>query len=279
MPTRSNVERTTGKRHDESDVKDQSSDVTDKYSVPVIDRMMEIFAVLEHRSGGASITDLTRELGHPRTTIYRILNTLQRHRMVRRSDTGRYSLGARVMQLAAGVADSGAEALAKRAQPILDRLAATLGEGVKLSVLDAQGVLVLATAQGRRQYALTVTPGQRIPIHVGAAGKVLLAHLSEAERETWIGVPELHRFTEETITDRKKMDAELAQVLVDGWARDLGEHSTSINAVAAPVTDGTGAVVATISVPFLAGQSEARVAEILAAVRDAARSLSSGLAG
>ena len=259
-------------------MKDQSKDVTDKHSVPVIDRMMEIFAALEHRPGGASITELTQQLGHPRTTIYRVLNTLQRHRMVRRSDKGRYSLGARLMQLASGVAESGAKALAQRAQPHLDRVAEALGEGVKLSIVDAQGVLVLATAQGRRQYALTVTPGQRIPIHVGAAGKLLLAHLSEAERETWIGVPDLHEFTPATITERTRIDAELADILAKGWARDRGEHSSSINAVAAPVTDATGTVVGAISVPYLAGQSEARFEEIRREVVDGARALSAELA-
>lgn len=246
--------------------------------MPVIDRMMEIFAALEQRDEGVSITELTDLLKLPRTTVYRILNTLTRHRMVRRSDAGKYRLGTRLVQLADHVEDTGSEALASRAQPYLDRLAEILGEGVKLSVVDPQGVLVLATAQGRREYALTVRKGQRIPIHVGAAGKLLLAHLSEAERETWIGVPELHQFTPRTIVDRYKMDEELAKILHDGWARDLGEHSTSINAVAAPVLEASGRVIGVISVPFLAGQSEERVEEIRRAVIDAAGALSAELA-
>ncbi|QQA43511.1 IclR family transcriptional regulator [Pelagovum pacificum] len=260
-------------------MRDQAVEPNEKYSVPVIDRMMEIFGELEKREEGLSITALTEALRQPRTTIYRILNTLTRHGMVSRDDKGRYTLGTQLLVLASRVADTRSEALVGRAQPVLDRLAETTGEGVKLSVVDAQGVLVLATAQGRRQYALTVTPGQRIPIHVGAAGKLLLANMRPAERETWIGVPDLHRFTDVTLTDRADIDAELDRIQKQGWAVDRGEHSASINAVAAPVRDRDGALAGVISIPFLAGQPEERIALLRDAVIGAAEALSAALAG
>src|SRR4028118_2110813 len=65
---------------------------TEKHSVPVIDRMMEVLTELERRVEGASITDLTATLGQPRSSIYRILNTLERHDMVRRNPDGTYVL-------------------------------------------------------------------------------------------------------------------------------------------------------------------------------------------
>ena len=240
-------------------MEDQTRPAGEKHSVPIIDRMMEILEQFEHRSEGASITDLTAEIGQPRTTVYRILKTLQRHEVVRREGNGSYKLGARLLRLAASVAPGAGEIdLPKVAQPVLDRLALELGEGVKLSIVDARGLLVLAVAQSRREHALTVVQGQRIPIHAGAAGKMLLAHMADDAREHWLAQP-MPALTPSTITDPKKLSRELARIRRLGWSRDQSEQSESINAVAAPVFDRRGMVVAAISVPYLAGN--ARVSE------------------
>src|SRR4051812_47432515 len=146
-----------------------------KHRIPVIDRMMEVLAQLERRDAGLTIRDLVTQLHLPRTTIYRILNTLQMHDMVHRDESGAYQLGRRLLGLAAHVATGASEVdLVAIAQPFLDKLGFDVGEGVKLSVLDRNGVLVLAAAQGRREYALTVAPGQRMEAHAGAASKLLL---------------------------------------------------------------------------------------------------------
>lgn len=247
----------------------------EKNIVPVIDRMMEVLAELEQRIEGVSITELTTRLKQPRSSIYRILNTLERHGMVRRDAGGTYVLGARLLGLAAQVAASASEVdLPAMAQPVLNRLAETLGEGIKLSVVDAQGLLVIAAAQGRREYALTVRPGQRLALSVGAAGKVLLAHLPEAERRRSIQAS-----AGESQVDPERLARDLDRIRREGWARDRGEQAPSIHAVAVPVTGRSGRVVAALSVPFLAGADEARVAAIRAAAQAAADEISARLSG
>src|SRR6186713_2491695 len=115
------------------------------HGVPVIDRMMEILGALEQHGAGLTISELTSALPLPRTTIYRILNTLQRHQVVRRDDGGAYHLGHRLRSLAAHVPEGAGEVdLAALAQPHLDRLALELGESAKLSVIARDEVLVLA---------------------------------------------------------------------------------------------------------------------------------------
>ena len=81
----------------------------EKNIVPVIDRMMEVLTELEQRIEGVSITELTVRLKQPRSSIYRILNTLERHGMVRRDAGGTYVLGARLLGLAACVAAGASE--------------------------------------------------------------------------------------------------------------------------------------------------------------------------
>ncbi|WP_245446464.1 IclR family transcriptional regulator [Neorhizobium sp. T25_27] len=257
---------------------DQISDAgASKYTIPVIDRMMDVLEQLERRPNGATIRELTALLSLPRTTIYRIVNTLQGHDMVRRDDTGAYHLGRRLLSLASHVVAGVSEVdLAALAQPFLDKLSAEIGEGSKLSVIDQDGILVLAAAQGRRQYALTVAPGQRMPIHAGAASKLLLAHLPPEEMTAWLAKP-LIAYTPKSLTDPKRLMTELTRIKRLGWAQDRGENAPSIQAFAAPVRDRTGRVVAALSIPYLAGAEASRMEEIRLAAIDAARAISEAM--
>jgi len=108
------------------------SEASTKHTIPVIDRMMDVLGELEHSNGtGLTIRELTSRLRLPRTTVYRILNTLQRHQIVRRDEAGAYSLGRRLLTLAAQVASRASEVdVGAVAQPFLDKLAAELGESV-----------------------------------------------------------------------------------------------------------------------------------------------------
>lgn len=255
------------------------ADAALKHRIPVIDRMMEVLAELERRDGGATIRELVSALRLPRTTIYRILNTLQLHDMVRRDENGAYQLGSRLLGLAAQVAAGGSAVdLVAIAQPFLDKLAAEVGEGCKLSVLDGGGVLVLAAAQGRREYALSVTPGQRMEAHAGAASKLLLAFLPEPELDAWLARP-LVAFTPRTMTDPRRLRAELARIRRLGWSQDKGESIPSIQAFAAPILDTRGTMVAAISVPFLAGTEPSRMEEIRLATIAAAKALTAAIPG
>jgi DNA-binding IclR family transcriptional regulator len=235
-----------------------------RHRIPVIDRMMDVLLLLERRGNGATIRDLVDQLDLPRTTVYRILNTLQFHDMVRRSSEGSYRLGPRLLALAAraGV-DSHDFDLAALALPHLERLATETGEGCKVSVVDRETVLVVAAIDGQREYALTVIPGQRQPLHAGAASKVLLASLSKTELEKRLAQP-LVRYTNRTFTNPKRLAAELARIRRQGWAEDKGEYSPSVHAYAAPIRDQNGKVIAALSVPFLAGTSAAHMEQVRA---------------
>lgn len=256
-----------------------AADAALKHRIPVIDRMMEVLTQLERREGGATIRELVSALKLPRTTIYRILNTLQLHDMVHRDEAGAYQLGSRLLTLAAHVATGASQVdLVAIAQPFMDRLADEIGEACKLTIIDKESTLVLATASARREYALSVTPGQRLAPHAGAAGKLLLAHLSNAEREDWLSRP-MAAFTPRTLTDPKRLAAELGRISRAGWSFDKGEGVPSVLAYAAPVHDSRGQVVAALSVPFLAGPEQTRMEEIRLAVIAVAKEISAAIPG
>lgn len=106
---------------------------------------------MERNADGVTISDLTHQIGQPRTTVDRIMKTLQHHEVVPRGDNGSYELGARLLSLAAkAAAGSGSIDLPRILHPVRERLAEETGESVKLSVVDSEGLLVIACAQSRR---------------------------------------------------------------------------------------------------------------------------------
>ncbi|MFD0466125.1 IclR family transcriptional regulator [Microvirga aerilata] len=158
----------------------------------------------------------------------------------------------------------------------MDRLSADLGEGVKLSVIDEEGIVVVAASQGRREYALTVKPGQRMPTHASAASKLLLSYVEPQDLDQWLADP-LPTYTGRTITNPKRFRAELARIKRLGWAQDKGESAPSIHAFAAPVFFKTGRLAAAVSVPFLAGADSSRMEEIRMAAIDTGRAISDAM--
>lgn len=256
---------------------DETPTALAKHRIPVIDRMLDMLFALEKRPNGATIRDFVDWLGMPRTTVYRILNTLQRHNVVRRSSEGGYRLGPRLLALAASVTGDGEDFdLAALALPHLEALSGKIGEGSKISILDDDKLLVVAVAAGAREYALTVTPGQRLPLHSGAAGKTLLAYLPKDEVDRRVGGG-LARYTPRTITDAARLRTELARIRRQGWAQDKGEYSPNVHAFAAPILDHDGNVVAALSVPFIAGGKAGRVETIRVATIAAANAIENAL--
>lgn len=233
-----------------------TGDAMEKHRIPAIDRMMDVLSYLERKPSGASTRELVESLHLPRTTVYRLLNSLHSYRMVRHLPDGNYVLGTRLISLAARVLPSAADIdIVLLATPHMERLSDATGEGCKLSILNEGGVVVIAASPGTRGPALAGVPGQRLPIHAGAASKVLLAGLTKSELDATLP-EELARYTQQTITSHKQLRAELTRVRRQGWAADEGEFSKGVNAFAAPVPGRDGHTLAALSLPYVAGEAD-----------------------
>lgn len=220
--------------------------------VPVLERTVSLLDLLERYPAGATIRNLTRELDLPRSTVYRILNTLLAHKWVRRTNDGVFSLGPRLTTLAARVkSDVASYDLAELATPVAQQLRDELGEPTKVSVRDGDRAKVIVAILGKHEYSPAPKVGTSYPLHAGAASKVILAHLSEDEVEQVLGAP-LTRYTPKTIIEPDKLRSDLNRIRKQGFAVEMGEHSASVHAVAAPVFDHDGRFLAALSIPFLA---------------------------
>ena len=225
--------------------------------VPVLDRTIALLDLLERAPEGATIRSAMRDLALPRSTIYRILNTLVAHRLVRRSADGVFWLGPRLTALAARVkADAAPFDLAAIATPPAQALRDQLGEPVKLSVYEGGQAKVIVAILGKQDYSPAPAINTSFPLHAGAASKTILAHLPEAALAQHLSAP-LVRYTPRTIVEPDKLRADLAKIRKQGFAVEMGEHNGTVHAVAAPVFGPDGAFLGALSIPFLADKDAA----------------------
>ena len=244
-------------------------------TVQSVDRAVTILELLAVH-GTAGVTQLARELGVHKSTASRLVAARERRRLVEQvGDRGHYRLGVGVLKLAG--ATTARLDLAQEARPVCRRLAADTGETVNLAVLSGGAVLYVDQVSGTSTLSSYNWVGQHIPIHASSNGKVLVSELDGTELTRMLG--ELVAYTPSTVTDRARLEEELAQVRQCGFAIATDELDLGLTAVAAPVRDAHGDVVASVSV---SGPSfrfdEARIAEILPLVRTATHEISSRLA-
>lgn len=245
-----------------------------KNGVPVIDRTFDLLDLLECSPDGMPARDLVDALDVPRSTVYRILNSLIARKIVRRTITGNYLLGQRLVSLAARVRnDPIAVDLAQIATPIMQRLSTETGEPTKLSVRDGDQANIIAATIAAPDSSFAPTIASRYPLHAGAASKVILAHMSAEDLARHLSVP-LVRYTPRTITDPKRLALELTQVRKLGLAHDHGEHNARVHAMAAPVFDAGGRFLAALSIPFLADKDDAFRSRMRQALTAAAHEIS-----
>jgi DNA-binding IclR family transcriptional regulator len=137
--------------------------------------------------------------------------------------------------------------LAREARPVLEDLAERTQETVNLAVLDGAAVLNVDQITSPRTVASRSWVGRRTPWHCTSNGKVLVASLSEPERERLLATP-LPAQTEKSITDVVKLRTQLAETATRGYGQTVEELEDGLNAVAAPIRGADGEVVAAVSV-------------------------------
>ena len=239
--------------------------------VQSVDRALGILEVLA-RTGESGVTEIAVELGVHKSTAFRLVATLEAHRLVEQtSDRGRYRLGMGILRLAG--ATTARLDLVQEARPISRQLAADTGETVNIAVLAESSALYLDQVAGSSALQPHNWVGQHIPLHATSNGKVLLSGLEPDRLEEVLG--SLAAYTGHTITRKKALREELDRVREQGYAVAVDELEVGLTAVAAPVRNAHGDVVASMSV---SGPSfrlpEDRLTEVVRLVVSAAEEVS-----
>lgn len=217
--------------------------------IPIIDRMSSVLNAVLASPNGLRANDLLRTENIPKTTLYRLLTAMTENEFLTYlPENNAYTLGPKFTHTYTSM-DEQNNRLREAALPHLRALADLTQETIKLTVLSGMQSYTIATVEGQRTLRISIDSGALFPLHAGASGKCLMCSLSpDAVRKYYAqyGI----RFSDLTIMDAEEMLKELDNIRADGFAIDRGEYAPEIRAVAAPVKNAAGQIIASISVAY-----------------------------
>jgi DNA-binding IclR family transcriptional regulator len=211
--------------------------------VQSIDRAVELLGAVASASSPQTAPELADRCGLNRSTAWRLLATLEYHRLVERDASNRYIIGLAVLQLAGA---AGHEPLVRAAHPYVRALAEATGETAILAIPRQLRLGYVDQVQAPHVMAAN-WQGRSMPLHATSTGKAFLAWLSERDLDAALELP-LERYTERTIVELDALRAELADVRERGYAVSRGELEDALWGVSAVVLDDDGRPVAVVSV-------------------------------
>ena len=206
-------------------------------------RLLGSFSGEENELG---ITTLATRLRLAKSTVHRLATTLTSSRFLEQNgETGKYRLGLALFELGALVRRR--MDVANEARPKLRELLEKTGETVQLGIVDHFSVLYVYEMESRRAIRMAAAVGARAPLHCTAVGKVLLASQPQDYVKQVLDLG-LTSYTPKTVTRRDAVLAMLSEVSARDYATDDEESEIGLRAIASPVRNHTGAVIAAVGV-------------------------------
>ena len=214
--------------------------------VRVLHKTLDILEQIKTAESGYKLADLARDIELPKATVYRILTTLEGRGYLDRASDGSYRVAKKLFDLQR--AEPLEQVLHRAAHPIMERLVTGCKETVNLGILDAGEVVVINTVESPQAVRMSSKIGNRRYLHATALGKCLLAGMPDKEVHRLVKLKGLARVTDETLTTKTGLMAELQKVRQQGWALDNQENEIEGRCIGAPILGPADRVVAALSI-------------------------------
>jgi IclR family pca regulon transcriptional regulator len=208
-------------------------------------RGLIVIQAFTQQSPQMTISQLSVKTGLSRAAVRRCLYTLTKLGFAGAEDGSRYSLRPRMLTLSHTYTTS--NTLATAAQPILERMSASLHESFSVATLDGEDIVYIARTQVSRVMAVDLHIGSRLPAYCTSMGRVLLAYLPTEQLEQYLSKATLTPHTTRTITTVEKLRLALRNVRRNGYALVDQEYEVGLRSLAVPVYAASGRVVATLN--------------------------------
>ena len=243
-----------------------------------VTRALHVLELIASRPDGMTAKEVSARVGMPLPTVYRLLTTLvDSGYLIHLASEHKYGLGYRVRLLDQG---------------LVSQLAVTdeVAETIRMLHHEADAAAYYAVYRGVDVVVAHVVDSERRPrvqildvgfheaTHATAFGKVMLAGMSDSERESYLDTFGLPALTPNTITDRARLQSQLAHVRRSNVALEVNEFQPGLTCMAAPVTTATGQVVASVAVSLRSEDFAPRRWDIERAVRQGASRVTRALA-
>lgn len=192
------------------------------------------------------ITQLARDLGQNKSTVYRLLDILCRHGFARQDPAARtYMLTTRLWEL--GVSVLSGISVHSVAPPYMAEAAEATGETLLLVIPDGDASLVIDKVDSRQPLQIFSPIGTRLALHCSSVGKALMVDWPDARILAYAPERREHP-TPRTIATAEALLAAVQEVRRRGWGMSHDEWQLGVSGVAAPIRDATGAVVASVGI-------------------------------
>jgi len=213
-----------------------------------VNKAIDILEIFLQKEGEFRLTELADLTGLDKATAYRLASTLVKRRFLRQAKkNGKYSLGLKMVDCSFAIRRN--LKFIDLAYLYLGKLNSAYNAAVNLTILDEDKSLVIEEI-GISSKGLPITPSgiKRLPLYASACGKIFLASMTKDERKAFYSRNILKPFTENTITNVYELEKQLEVVEKEGVAFDLENFKTGQRAIAAPIYDASGRVVAAASI-------------------------------
>ena len=247
---------------------------SDKHFVAGTQRL---FAVLEALSQqpkvGLPLEEVTQICGLPKTTVYRLLYSMQKLGYVEQDPvTTLYSLAGKFFEMGANALPY--QRLTVIAKPLMQTLLLSFGESVNLAVPKGGGAIYIAVLESPKPHRVAASVGGFSFLHSTSVGKAIAAYLPDEDRERQLNRHGLPPLTSTTITSRQRFDEELSRVRSEGVALDNEENAPGIICVGGPIFASAKQPIAALSVSGPSIRMSQNLPAIQTAVREAVRRIS-----
>jgi IclR family acetate operon transcriptional repressor len=275
FPVRNPMPRLSAKRARAA--KPPEAERDDKYFSKVIGKAFDILRILRAAPQALSLNELTLRVGLAKSSVFRMLHTLEVSGYAERDASGRYTASGGVR---AWGREQLVEDLVDIAGPHMRALSREFGETVSLAVRFDNRIEVVSTIESRQLIRMGNIVGRILPPHASSLGKAIAAHSSEEIRERLLRSYGVHRFTNHTITDEVELRKELEHVRDRGYSIDAEESVLEGRCFGSPIFGPAKEVIGalSVSVPKMRIHDKEAELRLINAVRRAAQQIGSDLA-
>lgn len=240
-------------------------------------KAMALLSCLAEAGTPLPLGELSQRTGIPKATAHGLLAAMRPSAVVEQSDIdGRYRLGVRLFEYGCAVSKSW-NILEVAAEP-MRQVAEETGETVSVASLDRGDVLILDRAEAHSNFHVISEKGSRLPLHCTSQGKLLLAYMSPAQRQSLLRSYDFTAYTPNSHTSMASLEKDLAEIRERGYALENGELRVGLSSAAAPVFDVDRKVSYAVCVVGMFSQgSSPELQKATEALLQAARRISFGL--
>jgi DNA-binding IclR family transcriptional regulator len=248
--------------------------MTKTYTVPSVGRALEILELLAQSKRGLTLSDVTRKLALPKSSVHILLKTLEATGYLKTNRvSGKYHFGVKLISLSNTALEN--LDLREQARPFLQDLMLRTQLTVHMAILEGAEAVIIEKVEAPGMLRLATWVGHRIDANSSAVGKALLAFVSEELLDQRLRMRPLTRHNKNTITSLEKLVRELKRVRQLGYAFEDEEGEIGFRCIGAPIFDSDNRVVSAISVAGTTTQiSREKLAKLASTVKATALEIS-----